>query len=894
MSTSEQEILAAIGGDPIALDDFYAVEEGSTLDITAAGFLANDIDPDGGTVTGQALIDDVDNGDLLALTSGAFTYTPDPGFTGTDSFTYSIVDQDGNSSTATVSIVVFDDPAPIATDDNYSVRTGETLSIAADGFLSNDIDPDGGTVAGQALIDDVDNGDLLALTSGAFTYTPDPGFVGIDSFTYSITDDEGQTDTATVSIVVTEGNRAPVAADDHYAVQTNGSLSISASGFLMNDGDPDGDTVTGQALIDDVDNGDLSALTDGSFTYTPDPGFTGTDSFTYSITDGNGGTDTATAFITVGLDDPTAVNDAYVVFVGNALDISAPGFLTNDVDPDGGAVTGSALVDDVDNGDLLALTSGAFTYTPDPGFTGIDSFTYSIVDGENQTDTATVTIEVVDARRAPVAVDDNYVVLVGQTLDIAAAGFLANDIDPDGGTVTGQALIDDVDNGDLLALTSGAFTYIPDPGFTGTDSFTYSIADEDGLTDQATVSISVIADQPPIGLEDVYAVASGTTLDVSASEGFLSNDVDPDGGAVTGQALVDDVDNGDLLALTSGAFTYTPDPGFTGVDSFMYTAVDENGNSTGPVTVWLGVFNAMAPVANDDMATTDEDVAVTIDVLANDTDPNSDPLSIDSFGQGTHGTVTQVGDELVYTPDLNFFGMDEFEYTISDGNGGSDTASVAVTVASVNDAPVAQNDAYVVTAGGTLSVAAPGVLENDTDVENDPLSAQLISGASNGMFSLFADGSFDYTPNVGFAGTDQFQYAASDGSLDSNPAVAEIEVERIEIVGTEAKDRLFGSEHAELFRPLGGNADQLYLGGGMDLIEFGAETENGKREITQIRGFSSDDALDLGGAAVVDVRETPQFVQLTLSGDGDRVMLFGANVDVPWLHIEMDVPDLIW
>jgi hypothetical protein len=866
MPISEQDILAAIGADPIALDDYLAVEAGATLDITAPGFLANDLDPDGGPVAGQTLVDDVDNGSLSAVTSGAFTYTPDPGFTGTDSFTYSVVDEDGNSATATVNILVFANPAPIATDDHYSVRAGETLNIAAEGFLANDLDPDGGPVTGQALVDDVDNGALSALTSGAFTYTPDPGFTGIDSFTYSMVDDEGQSDTATVTIVVTEGNRAPVAADDHYAVAAGTSLSVDAPGFLANDADPDGDMLSGQTLVDDVDHGVLSAVTSGAFTYTPDPGFTGSDSFTYSVSDAAGGTDSATVFITVGLDDPTAVDDARVVFVGDTLDVAAPGFLANDVDPDGGTVTCQTLVDDVDYGTLSAVTSGAFTYTPDPGFTGTDSLTYSMVDDESQTDSATVTIEVVDARRPPVAVDDEYIMFAGETLDVAADGFLLNDVDPDGGAVTGQSLVDNVDNGTLSAVTSGAFTYTPDPGFTGTDSFTYSAVDEDGLTAEATVFISVVGDRAPIGREDLYAVAVGTTLSVEAAQGFVANDVDPDGGPVTGQTLIDDVDHGTLSAFTSGAFTYTPDPGFAGVDSFTYSAVDSAGNSTGPVNVWLGVYGQLPPTAIDDMATTDEDVPVVVDVLSNDDDPNGDSLAIDGFTQGSHGAVSQSDETLVYTPDLDFFGTDDFSYSVSDGNGGVDTATVFVTVEPVNDAPVADDDAYLTTAGESLTVPAPGVLWNDTDVENDPLSALLISDVSDGTLSLSPDGSFTYAPDVGFAGLDQFEYAASDGSLTSDSAIAEIEVQRIEILGTDKKDFLVGTEHAEVFRPLGGNADQLFLGGGMDLVEFGSETDNGKREITQIWGFSADDALELGGASVVDVRDTRILPGLNLAG----------------------------
>src|SRR5262249_26066628 len=150
------------------------------------------------------------------------------------------------------------------------------------------------------------------------------------------------------------------------------------------------------------------------------------------------------------------------------------------------------------------------------------------------------------------------------------------------------------------------------------------------------------------------------------------------------------------------------------------------GSATATVALTVTAVND-PPTAGADSATTDEDVAVTVAVLANDTDVDGDALAVSSFTQGGHGSVTaNAGGTLMYMPAADYYGIDAFTYTISDGHGGTDTATVTVTVRPVNDAPVAANDSYTVAAGATLQVAAPGVLGNDTDVDGDALSAALV------------------------------------------------------------------------------------------------------------------------------------------------------------------------
>jgi len=183
------------------------------------------------------------------------------------------------------------------------------------------------------------------------------------------------------------------------------------------------------------------------------------------------------------------------------------------------------------------------------------------------------------------------------------------------------------------------------------------------------------------------------------------------------------------------------------------------------------------PDAVDDNVTILEDSgANTISVLSNDTDAEGDTLSITAVTQGAHGSVVNNVTSVSYTPATHFFGSDSFTYTISDGNGGSDTATVNVTVQHVNHPPVANGDTYTINQDTVLNVAAPGVLGNDTDIDGDALTASLVSGPSHGSVSLGANGSFTYTPAPSFAGSDSFTYRAFDGTANSNMATVSITV----------------------------------------------------------------------------------------------------------------------
>ncbi|KUJ79146.1 hypothetical protein AVO45_19100 [Ruegeria marisrubri] len=386
---------------PVAADDSFTTNEDVDLsgNVLADNGNGADSDADGDSLT-VALVSGPSNGVLTLNADGSFDYMPVENFNGDDSFVYSINDGRGGSDTATASIAVNSvNDAPVAFDDNVTTDENAPLSgnVLVDNGNGADFDVDGDTLT-VALVSGPSNGALTLNTDGTFGYTPDANFIGADSFVYEIDDGNSGSDMATVSIVVNEVNTAPIAADDSFTTDEDVVLSgnVLADNGNGADSDADGDPLA-VALVSGPSNGALTLNADGTFGYTPDSDFNGSDSFVYSINDGRGGSDTATASIDVNSvnDAPVAVDDNVttdenVPLSGNVLVDNGNGA---DFDVDGDTLT-VALVSGPSNGALTLNADGTFDYTPDANFIGADSFVYEIDDGNGGSDMATVSVTV--------------------------------------------------------------------------------------------------------------------------------------------------------------------------------------------------------------------------------------------------------------------------------------------------------------------------------------------------------------------------------------------------------------------------------------------------------------------------------------------------------------------
>ena len=768
---------------PTATDDAFAVTFNTPLVVAAPGVLSNDSDADGETISvavpGTSA---TTKGSVTINSDGSFTYTPNSGGTGTDSFTYTVKDPTATGNTATVTLTI-SNPAPVATDDVYSVTFNTPLTVAAPGVLGNDSDPDGETlsVVSPGTIVTM-KGSVTINGDGSFTYTPNSGATGTDSFTYAVKDPTATGNTATVTLTIS--NPAPVATDDTYAVTFNTPLTVAAPGVLGNDSDPDVETlsVVSPGTVATT-KGSVTINSDGSFNYTPNSGATGTDTFTYTVKDPTATGNTATVTFNISNPAPVATDDAYAVTFNTPLIVAAPGVLSNDSDADGEAISVAVPgTSATAKGSVTINSDGSFTYTPNSGATGTDTFTYTVTDPTASGNTATVTLNI--SNPAPVATDDVYAVTFNTPLAVAPPGVLSNDSDPDGEAISvaapGTSL---TTKGSVTLNSDGSFTYTPNSGATGTDTFTYTVTDPTAAGNTATVTLT-IANPAPVATDDAYGVLFNTPLTIAATAGVLSNDSDPDGEAISVAAPgVIATSKGSVALNSDGSFVYTPNAGATGTDTFTYAVKDPTttGN-TATVTLTISV-NPNPQAINDAYAVvfnTPLTVNAASGVLANDSDPDGETISVTVPGviATVKGSVTLNSDgSFVYTPNAGATGTDTFTYAVKDPTATGNTATVTLTIA--NPAPIANDDTYAVTFNTPLVVnAAAGVLANDRDPDGEALSVAATGtfATSKGSVTLNANGSFTYTPNTGATGADTFTYAVKDPSATGNTATVTLTI----------------------------------------------------------------------------------------------------------------------
>ena len=536
--------------------------------------------------------------------------------------------------------------------------------------------------------------------------------------TFSVTDSADNTGTefATVTVTVASpedppANNAPVVTGNSDATTDEGG-SVTTD-VLSNATDADGDPLT--VTIDTQGtNGLASVNSDGTITYTHDGSETTSDSYTYTISDGNGGSDSGVVSITV-----TPVNDALVVTGNSDATTDEGGSVTTDVlsnatDADGDPLT--VTIDTQGTNGLASVNSdGTITYTHDGSETTSDRYTYTISDGNGGSDSGVVFITVTPVNDAPVANDDSATTMEGGSI---TTDVLLNDMDAEMATLTVTGATPG-NNGFTSVNSDGTITYTHDGSETTSDSYSYTISDGNGGSDSGVVSITVTpVNDAPVAYDDSATTSEDTAVTVAVS----ANDTDVDGLVVpTSAAVLNSPSNGSLVNNGDGTITYTPNPNFNGTDTFSYTIADDDG-ATDSAIVFITVtpVNDAPVVTGNPDATTDEGGSVTTDVLSNATDADGDPLTVTVDTQGTNGLASVNSDgTITYTHDGSETTSDSYTYTISDGNGGSDSGVVFITVTPVNDAPVPV--APTSSVGTLMPTASPDDDDDDDDDHSDSL-----------------------------------------------------------------------------------------------------------------------------------------------------------------------------
>jgi hypothetical protein len=520
-------------------------------------------------------------------------------------------------------------------------------------------------------------------------------------------------------------NSAPTAvADAIHTPLTQGDLVLAVR---TNDTDPDNDVLMITAVGTPA-NG--SANTDGSvISYTPGPGYVGNDSFSYTVIDGFGGTSNGTVQLVNTM--PVAVPDTvHAAIVGGVATLDVR---PNDTDADGD----TPVIISVQTPTYGSATTNGetVTYTPGPGFLGTDQFNYTISDGYGGTATAQVTLV---NTQPVVGADTLHAPIVGgeATLDV-----LPNDTDDDSDAL---AIVSVQTPANGSASSNGqTITYTPGPGFTGSDQFNYTISDGHGGT--ATGQI-VLGNMQPVAFADSFHLPL-TGGDISVE--VRTNDLDGDGdGLVITQ--VGPAANGSTA--TNGAVVlFSPGSGYNGNTTFSYTIADGYG---GKGTGTANLTNSQ-PTAESDSADTTGD-PVTITVLGNDTDADSDSLSLVSVTNGAFGTVEINGSSVVYTPGESYLGEDDFTYTIADGFGGTAVGNVSVRATGVAGRTEAATGAPVPGAPGmtfaSLQVPAigdDGLIAWLSNVKGVGVKSKPLLLGGNPATALFGKG--DAVPDLGGA-----------------------------------------------------------------------------------------------------------------------------------------------
>ena len=651
----------------------------------------------------------------------------------------------------------------------------------------------------------------LATATGAYRFAPNAAAVNAlaagqtasETFAFTVTDAGGASDTQNLTINVTGANDPAVigGTTTGTVVEAGGVANAtagtpSASGTLTATDVDGAATFVAQASAA-MSYGSFSLAANGEWTYALDNGNAAVQALnvgqmlteTVTVTAADGTTATVTITIQGANDAPTAGAIADVgAPINQPFTYQVPANTFTDVD--NATLTYSATL--AGGGALpgwLSFNAATRTFSGTPGAGDAGSVVVRVTASDGSLSASRDFTIGVD-NRAPTANDDTGTIGENETKDFAV---LANDSDPDTGdtlslvsigtisVTSANAAVDGADVAGAVSIVGGQVRFVPGtsfdalaPGQTATVTIPYTIRDAAGLTATATLTVTVTgANDAPVARADSVTTSEDTpvTFDVR------SNDSDVDGGSLTvtaidGQPITAgasvSVAGGTVSLGGDGRLTFTPAADFNGTPAFTYTIGDgQGGTATATVSLTVVPVND-APVAQPGAATGNEDDAITGSVIAIDRDGDPLTYSLVAGPSPAQGTLTFKPDgtyRFVPAPDFN--GVVTFSYKANDGQADSNVATVTLTVVPVNDAPIANDDAYTVVEDGRLTVAAPGVLVNDSDVEGDRLTAVLVTGPSHGTLALNADGSFVYTPTADYHGPDSFTYRASDGTATS-------------------------------------------------------------------------------------------------------------------------------
>ncbi|HBI3714314.1 TPA: tandem-95 repeat protein, partial [Vibrio parahaemolyticus] len=727
LQTSADSTDKPLATTPVTLD---AIEEdGGSIIITTEELLSNVDDEDKDTLSVENLIIDKGNGTLVDNGDGTWTFTPQIDDDTEVSFTFDIIDDEDLvvSGSANLDILPIND-APNA--ENDVITTEEDTAVTID-VLVNDSDVEGDALSIQSASVPSEQGSV-DIVDGKLVFTPAENFNGEATITYIVTDGD-LTDEAKVTVTVTPVNDSPVAVDDTTSIQEDTAVTIDV---LTNDTDVDGDKLSIESASVPKEQGTVEVV-DGKLVFTPAENFNGHAEITYTVTDGEL-TDEAKVSVTV-----NPVNDAPTIKVDAVESITEDAVNTD-------TVVATLTVRDTDTPEYQLAVSlennsnGYFVLVGDEvklTQAGVDAvnndelnlkdltISASVSDGVNPTANDSDSLIVNRVNDAPTVENAIADQVLSEDFDTYTIDLNEVFKDTDSSlefSVSGNSSIQ-------ISIVNGVATITPTADWNGKETITFTAKDPSVESVSQTVNFTVT----PVA--DIEADKTTVVEDTPTIIKVLGNDTFEDDGKVVSLDTNNGPANGTVSVNPDGSVTYTPNDNYHGTDSFTYIVTSGGVSESTTVEVNVTPVND-APVAKDDIATTQEDTAVTIDVLPNDTDVDGNKLSIQSATvPEAQGKVEIVDGKLVFTPAENFNGHAEITYTVTDGEL-TDEAKVTVTVNPVNNAPTIKVEAVesiTEDAVNTDTVVAT-LTVRDTDTPEDQLTVSLENN-SNGYFVLVGD-----------------------------------------------------------------------------------------------------------------------------------------------------------
>ena len=710
----------------ITIDSTLTTDEDNNQSLT---FTFSDVDGDtvSASVTTQA-----EHGVASVSVSGTtISYAPDANFNGSDSFTLTLTDSAGYSTTKIISVTVnsVNDEPTITIDSTLTTNEDNTQSLT---FTFSDVDGD--TVS--ASVSTQASHGVASVSGTTVSYAPDANFNGSDSFTLTLTDNAGYTTTQVISVTVNSSNDVPTITIDSTLTtdeDNNQSLTFTFS-------DADGDTVS--ASVSTQASHGVASVSGTTISYVPDTNFNGSDSFTLTLTDNAGYTTTQAISVTV-----NSVNDEPTITIDSTLTTNEDNnqnltFTFSDVDGD----TVSASVSTQANHGVASVSGTTVTYAPDANFNGSDSFTLTLTDGAGYSTTQVISVTVNSSNDEPtITIDSTLTTDEDNNQNLT---FTYSDVDGDtvSATVSTQA------TQGIASVSGTTVTYAPDANFNGNDSFTLTLTDNAGYTTTQAISVTVnsVNDEPTITIDSTLTTSEDNTQSLT----FTFSDVDGD----TVSATVSTQAIHGIASVSGTTVSYSPDANFNGSDNFTLTLTDNAGYTTTQViSVTVNSSNDDPTITIDSTLTTDEDNNQTLTFTFSDVD--GDTVSATVSTQAIHGTASVSGTTVSYSPDANFNGNDSFTLTLTDNAGYTTTQTISVTVNSINDEP-------------TITIASTLTTDEDnnqtltftfSDVDGDTVSASVSTQANHGVASVSGT-TVTYAPDANFNGGDSFTLTLTDSA----------------------------------------------------------------------------------------------------------------------------------